>query len=50
MAMAVPAGDRRRIRQIARVSLPWLREGPFAFARCVRYQAAAVTLVAQRPT
>ena len=38
--MAVPAGDPWRIRQNARVSLRSPLEGPFAFARCVRYQAA----------
>ena len=37
--MAVPAGDPQRIRQNARVSLRSPLEGPFAFARCVRYQA-----------
>jgi hypothetical protein len=38
--MAVPAGDRWRIRQNASVSLRSPLEGPFGFARCVRYQAA----------
>jgi hypothetical protein len=50
MAMAVPAGDRWRIRRNARVSLRSPIEGPSAFARCVRYQAARVTLARQRPT
>jgi hypothetical protein len=38
--MTVPAGDWWRIRRNARVSLRSPLEGPFAFARCVRYQAA----------
>jgi hypothetical protein len=50
MAMAVPAGDRRRIRKNARLSLWSPLEGPFAFARCVRYQAARVTGAPRRPT
>jgi hypothetical protein len=40
--MTVPGGDWWRIRRNARVSLRSPLEGPFAFARCVRYQAADV--------
>src|SRR4030095_2939509 len=50
MAMAVPAGDRVRTGENVRIFSRSLLEGPFAFARCVRYQAARVTRAPQRPT
>ena len=48
--MTVPAGDWWRIRRNARVSLRSPLEGPRAFARCVRYQAADVTPRRRRRT
>jgi hypothetical protein len=40
MATAMPACDPSRMRRNSRLSVRSPFKGPFAFARCVRYQAA----------